>query len=295
MTSDQNLSNESDLIIFHLPNKFEKIPKFKFSFQKWMLMIYESPLNSNGFSELNGLFDLTSTYKATSNLSSFYYTRSPHLWTKGSTFNKSKNYLNGKNKFIAALVSNCNDKSLRQQYLNDLKRFIPVSIYGKCGEPCEHADYNLCKKHISRTHKFYFAFENAVCRDYVTEKFFDILKFDVVPVVFGGADYERYVPKTGFINALDFESPQALASHLLAVASNKTWYNSFFEWKQYVQFNPDNVNNGIFCELCIKLNLGVFRQAQSQPISDLDAFWSPESDCRIPVKKLNGNYAYVNI
>ena len=34
-------------------------------------------------------------------------------------------------------------------------------------------------------YKFYFAFENSLCDDYITEKFFNMLKHNIVPVVLG--------------------------------------------------------------------------------------------------------------
>jgi hypothetical protein len=38
---------------------------------------------------------------------------------------------------------------------------------------------------------FYLAFENSLCKDYITEKFFDAMSRDVVPVVRGGGDYAK--------------------------------------------------------------------------------------------------------
>ena len=61
--------------------------------------------------------------------------------------------------------------------------------------------------------------------DYVTEKFFMALKLDVIPVVFGGADYTSIAPYKSFINAMDFASPKLLAETLLAIAANRDLYN----------------------------------------------------------------------
>ncbi len=291
LTDNRKLLNESDIVAFHLPDKYDHLPKVKFSFQKWLLMVYESPLNYYNLGHVKVPFDLSSTYKSTSDLVSLYY--SPIYWTVNSNVNHTKaNYLDSKKYFLAALISNCVDKSKRLEYLNDLKSFIPVQVYGKCGKQCPETDYHACKEYIGRLYKFLFAFENSVCQDYVTEKFFDILKFDIVPVVLGGAKYEQYIPKTGFINALEFDSPHALANHLLYVASNSTIYNSFFEWKRYVQFNPTNLNRGFFCELCIQMNLNAFDKISNSKIDD---FWSRRSDCRLPRKKWNGAYAYEKV
>jgi glycoprotein 3-alpha-L-fucosyltransferase len=64
-------------------------------------------------------------------------------------------------------VSNCNAVNDRLQFIKELQKYIPISIYGNCGElKCK----NNCRE-IIKQYKFYFAFENSNCRDYITEKF----------------------------------------------------------------------------------------------------------------------------
>ena len=60
---------------------------------------------------------------------------------------------------------------------------------------------------VERDYKFYLAFENSICRDYVTEKFYNALLFSTVPVVYGGADYESIgAPHNSFIDVRNFHS-----------------------------------------------------------------------------------------
>ena len=70
-------------------------------------------------------------------------------------------------------------------------------MFGACGEPCPEKFKGLikenCKDIIGREFKFYLAFENSICKDYITEKFFGILKYNIIPVVLGGGEYEKYV------------------------------------------------------------------------------------------------------
>lgn len=59
---------------------------------------------------------------------------------------------------------------------------------------------------LERDYKFYLSFENSICRDYVTEKFYNALLFKTVPIVYGGANYSAVAPKGSYINVRDFPS-----------------------------------------------------------------------------------------
>ena len=60
---------------------------------------------------------------------------------------------------------------------------------------------------LERDYKFYLAFENSKCLDYVTEKFYNALLFSIVPVVYGGADYNAIgAPKNSYIDVRIFQS-----------------------------------------------------------------------------------------
>ena len=70
---------------------------------------------------------------------------------------------------------------------------------------------------LSQRYWFYLAFENSLCRDYVTEKFWRILRLDVVAVALGAADYHMRVPERTFVDVRDFRSPKDLAAWLRGV------------------------------------------------------------------------------
>ena len=57
-------------------------------------------------------------------------------------------------------------------------------------------------------YRFYLSFENAICRDYVTEKIFNALRLNTIPVVLGGADYSALLPPHSFIDARDHQGPE---------------------------------------------------------------------------------------
>lgn len=53
-------------------------------------------------------------------------------------------------------------------------------------------------------------------------------RYDMIPVVYGLAPYEDFVPPHSFIDVMDFESIGHLAKHLRYLDSNDTAYNEYF-------------------------------------------------------------------
>ncbi len=119
-------------------------------------------------------------------------------WSLNNSFRQDFDYHSTKIDFAAALISNCNASSRRLEYISELSKLIKVDIFGKCGQNCP--DYfrstnrrGNCREIIAKEYMFYFAFENSICTDYITEKFFRFLKYDIIPVVLGGGNYDYYV------------------------------------------------------------------------------------------------------
>lgn len=59
---------------------------------------------------------------------------------------------------------------------------------------------------LGKNYKFYLSFENSLCDDYVTEKFYNALLYNTVPIVFGGANYSKLAPKNSYIDVRNFTS-----------------------------------------------------------------------------------------
>lgn len=95
-------------------------------------------------------------------------------WKQRAT--PEKNYAANKTKTVAWFVSNCAARNNRLQYANELKKYIPVDIYGACGsKKCPRFPVDskeMCFHMLDKDYKFYLAFENSNCRDYITEKLF---------------------------------------------------------------------------------------------------------------------------
>ncbi|XP_067950550.1 4-galactosyl-N-acetylglucosaminide 3-alpha-L-fucosyltransferase 9-like [Watersipora subatra] len=84
---------------------------------------------------------------------------------------------------------------------------------------------------------FYLFFENSLCRDYVTEKLWNILESNstTIPIALGGTsiieDYEIVAPPNSFIHVKNFTSPAALAEHLRYVAKNDEAFHYYNQWR----------------------------------------------------------------
>lgn len=91
-----------------------------------------------------------------------------------------------------------------------------------------------CDDMLRAEYKFYLAFENSWCPDYVTEKFIRPFVYDAVPIFLGGADYSHFAPPHSYINARDFESPKALADYLMVSVPD------FYGWCELCRMAHDS-------------------------------------------------------
>ncbi|XP_063586482.1 alpha-(1,3)-fucosyltransferase C-like [Penaeus indicus] len=167
-----------------------------------------------------------------------------------------RNYAEGKTRLAAWFVSNCNTESKRENLAKSLQKWLTVDVYGNCGPyRCAQTHWRECHALLNSTYKFYLSFENSLCRDYVTEKFFTPLQLDVVPVVYGYANYSRLAPPHSYIDALSFNTTKGLAEYLLYLDKNDTAYNEYFRWKPYYrQLFQHDLRTKAFCDLCERLH-----------------------------------------
>jgi alpha-1,3-fucosyltransferase len=164
---------------------------------------------------------------------------------------------------VVWMASHCTTNSLRERYVKQLSKYIPVDIYGGCGNfSCTHSKTNFmsdpkCYEVMETEYKFYLFFENPIFNDYVTEKFFEIMNHNIVPIVYGGANYSQFAPHHWYINALDF-TPEKLAQYLLLLNANDNFYNEYFWWKDLyrVESGVEQMAQHAFCDLCKKLHEG---------------------------------------
>ena len=195
ITYDKSRLNEADVVLTHMREQgmsINKLPKTRPEFQRWAFFLYESPANCPDYSQYNNFYNWTFTYRETSDFPWYYPPTTGMVWQANDSFNESFDYLKGKTNEAAAVISNCHDKSGRLKYIEKMREYISVDIYGKCGTECPTRLDNetvmsnsYCKERIFNNYKFYLAFENSLCTDYITEKFYQTLKQNIIPVVMG--------------------------------------------------------------------------------------------------------------
>ena len=155
----------------------------------------------------------------------------PTFTKKATPPTETRNHAKDKSRLAAWFVSNCHTQSRRETYAQEMLKYMPIDIYGKCGNlTCDKVKDNCGK--LLLQYKFYLAFENSLCMDYITEKFTRTFQKPLVGVVLGAADYKKYAPQETYIDVRDFSSPRALAEYLLYLAKNDTAYNSIIHKKK---------------------------------------------------------------
>lgn len=158
-----------------------------------------------------------------------------------------------------------------------------LDTYGRCGDlKCPGTFATDCP--ALNDYKFYLAFENSGCSEYITEKVWWNAFAKTVPVVLGGKlrrDYETMLPPKSFIYVEDFRNPADLAALLLFLGEHDTFYMKLHEWRRYFKvlnehayFKSPAVH---YCRVCEALN---YNDPSPKTYERLDEFWSMEHDCR---------------
>lgn len=218
-----------EVIIFNIFDLSDAIlPTNRSEEQKYMLLGFEPAGMFVMPNDFNGFFNLTFSYKTSSNITIPYVVvkdannttigpKADMKWMKLSDMNETNEYVKSKlqNKQIAAawIVSHC-QSPYRTLYAEGLQSELAryghfLDIYGRCGNKhCPRGEYgitcgnNTCPKYarmdeclslIESDYYFYLSFENTFGEDYVSEKILHALEHFAVPVVFGSAKYNRYV------------------------------------------------------------------------------------------------------
>ncbi|KAH9640722.1 hypothetical protein HF086_007293 [Spodoptera exigua] len=270
-----------DVIVFHAPEFVQKgvqsLPAQRKPHQKYIFTSMESaayyPICNQKF--LN-FFNWTWTYKLNSDLNYAYFS----VWNKnGSVIGPKeemhwmkvedmapvndtlKEILNGKTIAAAWFVSNCGapsgrDKIAKQLQIELQTHGLRLDIYGSCGTmKCPKSSMDECMLKLRSDYYFYLSFENSFSDDYVTEKLLNALDNYAVPVVFGGANYTRFMPDGIYLSANTLTIKE-LAKKMADSIKNKELYYEYFKWHNHYSYRDvvASVETDPYCKLCEAIN-----------------------------------------
>ncbi|XP_015265761.1 PREDICTED: alpha-(1,3)-fucosyltransferase 4 [Gekko japonicus] len=246
LSANRSRQQEAHAVLFHHRDLIlhgpEHLPWVRPPAQRWVWMNFESPSHSPGLHSLAGIFNWTMSYRVDSDVFVPY----GYLRARRTPAHLS---LPAKTKLVAWVISNWNEEHARVRYFHQLKKYLPIDVYGAQG--LELKDDSVVKT-ISE-YKFYLAFENSQHPDYITEKLWrNAFKSRTVPIVLGPprSNYELFVPANSFIHVDDFASPAHLAIYLKFLDKNKNRYRRYFAWRKRYDVQVTSFWDEHCCRVC---------------------------------------------
>ena len=112
---------------------------------------------------------------------------------------------------------------------------------------------------LSSKFQFYLSLENSLCTDYVTEKFWKVLEYNVIPVVLNGANMSHIAPPHSYIDFKDFNNNitgvtftlchsclthfvTEAAAYMKKVSEDDELFASYFWWRDF--YSPTQSTEG---------------------------------------------------
>jgi alpha-1,3-fucosyltransferase len=190
ITNDIRRFSRADAVVFHMRDKInhrlarrKRRPRQRFVFTLW-----ESPIHTPNLDSYKRFFNWTMTYRSHSHVIASYYWSNTYIHRSSQYYQhmiqvNTTQQLNIRFRTIAhrlsddvlakktvgtvaALISNCGGQSQRLLLIRNLKRYIDVKVYGRCGEPCpSNVD---CREFIGKHYYFFLSFENSLCMEYTS-------------------------------------------------------------------------------------------------------------------------------
>ena len=257
MSYNHSLLPYADAVVFHgfenslVEDVKEALSIYRDAHQYWVYYDRECSQRSriHNITQYEPVFNWTMTYKLDSDIIYSYSRVLPGKYLHG--FDAKRNYLKGRTQTAFAIISNCFKPRL--EYIHELQKYIDIDLYGRC--PGHKPFCRNCWK-IAKKYKFYLAFENSLCSDYITEKTFtNAYAHEVVPVIISGANLSNplLIPQGSYVDARSYSSAKELATYLMEVSNNSTLYNNFFKWRAKWKIVNQWHYKGLGCSICEKL------------------------------------------
>jgi len=267
LTTNRSAYTRADAVIIHhreLMRKWSLPSAPRPPCQKWIWMNFESPSHSGSLIGLDGVFNLTMSYRRGSDVFLPYGYLQPRRGER-ETPQVSARHRRG---IVAWIVSNWNEQHERVRFYRNLRRYVRVDVFGRDAR-------DLISDSVVRTvsrYKFYLAFENSLHTDYITEKLWrNALLSGAVPVVLGPPreNYELFLPADAFIHVQDFSGPRALAAYLKHLDRNPSLYLRYLNWTRHYRVHVTSFWAEHYCMACRAVQAS---RRQYKSVSDI-ALW----------------------
>ncbi|XP_069124967.1 alpha-(1,3)-fucosyltransferase 11-like [Argopecten irradians] len=231
-----------------------KLPLPRKPTHEWALFHEESPMNNYILSKESfiSLFNHTATFRRESD----YPVTTQNIYSLKFLTRRKPIPLHEKNaekikRDLAPVLyaqSHASVPSDRDSYVEELMKYIRVDSYGTClhnkdlpkhlTDPAENFENREFLDFIS-VYKFHLSFENAVCKDYMTEKLMRPLHVGSIPIYYGSPFAQDWMPNnSSVIMVNDFKSPKELAEFINYLDNNDEEYEKYLQFKE-----PDGVTN----------------------------------------------------
>ncbi|KHJ39958.1 fucosyl transferase [Trichuris suis] len=287
VTHNRSYFEQSSAVVFHDRSiVLSDLPMSRLPGQHYVFFLMESPHHTSDepYQKLSKHFyTLTMNYRRDADIQMPFGYMKPRKKSLNLNFwDDLRNIVAKKRKLACWFVSNCYTPSKREVYMKNLQKYLPVDVYGACGPLKCSRDNPQCRL-LKKNYKFHFVFENSVCTDFVTGRFFDALIDVSIPIVLRRKIYEPVGPKNSFIAADDFDTPKEMADYLLHLANDTEAYIKYFEWmKQYESIGEKRSQGKGFCHLCSMLQQMRqynVRVSASKTAKDIMAWYNVTKNC----------------
>uniref|UniRef100_A0A914H7S0 Fucosyltransferase n=1 Tax=Globodera rostochiensis TaxID=31243 RepID=A0A914H7S0_GLORO len=244
-TEDKTFESSASVVLFHVREDFRPLPEHRRPEQLYTMVSMESPHWTQWWLLArvpNNYFNMSISYHTDSTIYLPYdqlseitlQTPREQIWSD----REIQMQINKKQRLALQIVSHCDAPSRRDVITEQLHNLMELDVFGECNsKSCDDA----CYQRELESHFFYLAFENTVCPQYVTEKFWNALRSLVVPVVLNRSVLNGTgIPDNVYIAADDFDSVQALAHFLTALLGDSERYLGYFNWTKKYRRQWDN-------------------------------------------------------
>ncbi|CAG4976310.1 unnamed protein product [Colias eurytheme] len=282
-----------DLILFNLQDVSQDtqvLPYIRSNNQKYVFVANSSAHNYPVCDSIyDNFFNWTWTYKYDSTIPyKFITVHNLQYEELGSHFHwntnmkpidaKLKSQLQTKSKAAVIFLDECHSRSKREilvkELQKELSRFnLTVDVFGACSvKQCRRKTMHGCFWRVKKTYYFYLALEDSLSPDYITDIVLYAYNNNAVPIVYGGANYVRYLPPGSYIDTYKKTSSQ-IAEAMYNVIRNRELYYDFFRWKNHYIISKSSGLDG--CALCELMN-NPARLIQQYSYSSFRKWWNPK-------------------